>query len=351
MSFNVSSEVFAKLLREKAIACDPEFQYRVGNCYYQGVGVDINHTEDVKWYRLAAEQGHAKAQNNLGYAYQKGLGIAVDIKEAIKWYERSAKQGEATAQVHLGVCYINGEGVTQNIEEGVRLLELAADQCFWRGSLNLGEMYLTGVGVERDLKKAKEYFEKAKTEIQSSDPPRKKAKCQYIDTKIEEICVTLGKGSKEYQTEASLTRAEVFVSYAHEDRSFLNELKPHLNMLSNIAEINYWDDTCIKGGQRWDDEIKNALSRAKVAVLLISANFFSSSYIWRKEFPEILKSAKQNGTSILWLPIRSCMCDGTGILEYQSVIDPKKPLALHDAAEHDVAYTKLIKEIKNIFKI
>jgi TPR repeat protein len=38
--------------------------------YSQGLGVDQDKAEAVKWYKLAAEQGYTKAQSNLGAIYE-----------------------------------------------------------------------------------------------------------------------------------------------------------------------------------------------------------------------------------------------------------------------------------------
>ena len=43
--------------------------------YANGQGVALDHVEAVKWYRLAANQGLAKAQNELGYDYAQGRGV------------------------------------------------------------------------------------------------------------------------------------------------------------------------------------------------------------------------------------------------------------------------------------
>ena len=40
-----------------------------GVLYENGKGVPRNYAEALKYYRLAAEQGHAVAQNNLGVMY------------------------------------------------------------------------------------------------------------------------------------------------------------------------------------------------------------------------------------------------------------------------------------------
>jgi TPR repeat protein len=55
----------------------------------------------VKWYRKAAEQGDAFAQNNLGYMYQYGYGVTKDYAEAVKWYRKAAEQGDADAKANL----------------------------------------------------------------------------------------------------------------------------------------------------------------------------------------------------------------------------------------------------------
>ena len=79
-----------------------------------GRGVPQDYQEAVKWYRLAAEQGVAKAQYNLGWMYMNGRGVPQDYQEAVKWYRLAAELGHAKAQTNLGVMYENGNGVPQD---------------------------------------------------------------------------------------------------------------------------------------------------------------------------------------------------------------------------------------------
>mgnify|MGYP003730394743 CR=1 FL=1 len=46
------------------------------------------------WYRLAAEQGHASAQNNLGWMYLKGRGVRQDNTYAHMWLSLAASKGK-----------------------------------------------------------------------------------------------------------------------------------------------------------------------------------------------------------------------------------------------------------------
>ncbi len=62
--------------------------------------------EAVRYYAIAAEQGHAKAQNNLGHMYNEGWGVKKDAKQAFYWYGKAAEQGLPLAQSNYNRVYI-----------------------------------------------------------------------------------------------------------------------------------------------------------------------------------------------------------------------------------------------------
>jgi hypothetical protein len=68
----------------------------------------------VRWYRLAAEQGYARAQHELGFAYAEGRGVPEDDAEAVRWYRLAAEQGDVEAQWNLADMYENGEGIPED---------------------------------------------------------------------------------------------------------------------------------------------------------------------------------------------------------------------------------------------
>lgn len=59
-----------------------------------------DNTKAVKWYILAAEQGHSKAQFNLGVMYDNGEGVLEDYVQAYAWYNLSAAQGNEMASLN-----------------------------------------------------------------------------------------------------------------------------------------------------------------------------------------------------------------------------------------------------------
>lgn len=69
--------------------------YRKGRCVPQ------NDKKAVSWYKKAAEQGNALAQNNLGDMYLAGRGVPKDETEAVTWYKKAAEQGNEDAKKAL----------------------------------------------------------------------------------------------------------------------------------------------------------------------------------------------------------------------------------------------------------
>jgi TPR repeat protein len=64
-----------------------------------------NPAEAVKWYRRAADQGHARAQERLGHMYLTGDGVLKDEAWAAKWYGLAAHQGLDVAQWKYGILH------------------------------------------------------------------------------------------------------------------------------------------------------------------------------------------------------------------------------------------------------
>ena len=89
-----------------AKAGDAEAQYRLGEMYDWGNGVEEDDAEAVKWHRLASEQGNAVGQNKLGWMYEKGGGVEQDYILAYMWYNLAAVQGNE-----------NGKSLRNNLAE------------------------------------------------------------------------------------------------------------------------------------------------------------------------------------------------------------------------------------------
>jgi len=126
--------------------------------YYNGKGVTQDYEAAIKWYKLAAEQGYAQAQELLGEMYRNGHGVTQDYETAFKWYKLAAEQGNSIAQNNLGAMFALGHGVTQDFRAALKWYKLAAEQRFVKAQLSLGTMYFEGKGVTQDYKTAVNWF-------------------------------------------------------------------------------------------------------------------------------------------------------------------------------------------------
>ena len=158
-----------KPLAEQGLA---DAQSNLGLMYDEGKGVPQNDKTAVKWYRLAAKQGDADAQEQVeklqkkiaqlenekkpkpakqvakksptpsSADFQKGLDAAQkgDFATALREWKPLAEQGVAFAQYNLGVMYANGQGVPQNYKTAVKWYRLAAKQGLAGAQYYLGVM-------------------------------------------------------------------------------------------------------------------------------------------------------------------------------------------------------------------
>jgi len=145
-------------------------------------------------------------------------------------------------------------------------------------------------------------------------------------------------------------RNNVFVSYSHKDKKWLERVQTHLKVLKRLGiSVNLWDDTKIKPGMKWREEIKKGLAAAKVAILLISTDFLASDFISEDELPPLLKAAENDGASILSLILKPCLFTmDKKLSEFQTINDPQKPLSKLTENEQDEILVKMAKRIAEL---
>jgi hypothetical protein len=93
------------------------------------------------------------------------------------------------------------------------------------------------------------------------------------------------------------------------------------------GDAEFWDDTKIEAGADWRLEIEAALASAKVAVLLVSADFLASDFIANDELPKLLKAAEEDGATVIPLILSASRFARTPALaRFQAINPPTRPL-------------------------
>ena len=165
------------------------------------------------------------------------------------------------------------------------------------------------------------------------------------------MLVSGGGGNPPASDGGRLQRQELFISYSRKDRAFLEQFWTHLKPLETLYWLQRWDDSRIKPGAIWLEEIEQALIRAQVALLLVSPDFLASDFIQRKELPSLFDAAKKDGLTILWLPIRPCSWKRYPQIEqYQSVGSVNPTLAEMGEVERDRVMVGITDHIHDLFE-
>jgi TIR domain len=148
-------------------------------------------------------------------------------------------------------------------------------------------------------------------------------------------------------TKSPPRRRSVFISYSHEDDAFLHRLLVHLRPLERDGLLDLWSDTNIKPGDRWRDEVRRALNGARIAVLLISADFLASDFIVTNELPPLLAAAEAKGARIIPVIAKPSrfLRDDT-LARFQALNDPKQPLIRMSEADREDVYARLAESIE-----
>jgi len=149
------------------------------------------------------------------------------------------------------------------------------------------------------------------------------------------------------------TEKTIFISYAHEDKDWLDKLNPYLKVLQNEGlKINPWDDRRIAVGDKWRDEIKDNLQNAEAAILLISTPFLASDFITKNELPPLLELAKKRGLRIYCVIVGySRFTNHKELADFQTVNNPSRPLSSFQdqPAEIERIFFELSNSISNDF--
>jgi uncharacterized protein len=103
-------------------------------------------------YRSFADNGEARAQNNLCIMYSYGMGVSQDYEAAMLWCRKSADQGNPYSQYILGRMYYDpAPGASKDDVQAYKWFNLAAalaDQTKERNVRDVASAYRNSVAAK-----------------------------------------------------------------------------------------------------------------------------------------------------------------------------------------------------------
>ncbi len=140
----------------------------------------------------------------------------------------------------------------------------------------------------------------------------------------------------------------VFLSYSHLDEAWKDRVVKHLG---SVASLDLWDDRRIGAGANGRAEIETALAAASAAVLLISADFLSSTFIKDVELPTLFARRAREGVRVIPLVLRPCAwLTDPWLSTLQGRPKDGKPLVEVDENQVERDLSALAQELHELFR-
>jgi internalin A len=143
----------------------------------------------------------------------------------------------------------------------------------------------------------------------------------------------------------TMKKLNVFISYSHKDEAFKEALDTHLTMLKRSDKIATWNDRAILAGTEWDNEIKQQLANAHIIVLLVSASFLASDYIWKEELNHAMQRHENGTARIIPVFIKACDWKDAPLGKIQGLPRDAKPIG---TADNDEVWTAVAQGIRAV---
>ena len=139
----------------------------------------------------------------------------------------------------------------------------------------------------------------------------------------------------------------IFVSYSHLDDASREKLERHLAPLAR-EDVKIWFDGDIHAGEELGPEISRALRRAHLFVALISSNYLSSNYCWKKEYLRAMERRTRGTMHVVGIVLKPCDWKNTKAARFKQL--PRDGRAVTDWRSADHAYLDVTKGIRNVVK-
>ena len=113
----------------------------LGYCYEQGQGVVLNSKKAYDLYMYAAEHEYVRGYMSVASCYLNGIYVEENAAEALKWLTKAAEAGNPKAMYYCGSILENGEdGVPANTKKAKEWYKKAAAAGYAPAGAALGRM-------------------------------------------------------------------------------------------------------------------------------------------------------------------------------------------------------------------
>ena len=101
-------------------------------------------------------------------------------------------------------------------------------------------------------------------------------------------------------------RNRLFISYSHEDTKWLEAITKQLAVLQAEGLVSICNDSQLRVGEDWYQQLNEMMLGARLGLLLISAPFLSSEFVRIQEIPRLFERHAEGGMTLYPLLVEPC---------------------------------------------
>ena len=141
----------------------------------------------------------------------------------------------------------------------------------------------------------------------------------------------------------------IFISYSHKNEVLKDEFRTMIAPLEKTGGWKVWDDQWLLPGDLWNDEIMRHLSEANVIVLMLTKEFFASTYIRDNEMSKAIERHERGEALLIGIIVSDCMWEDTPLRKIQLL--PKNALAIDKHQNRDEVWKNVASVIKKAITV
>jgi len=138
-------------------------------------------------------------------------------------------------------------------------------------------------------------------------------------------------------------KARIFVSYSHrgDGPKWKARLVRHLGVFEQHHLLDVWQDGRIRVSSQWHDDIQQAMSDARLAVVLLTPEVLESEYILNTEFPFLRERQQRDKLPVFPVVCEECNWKAHDWLRATQAPNESNPLSQLSGAAQDRVFRKL----------
>lgn len=151
----------------------------------------------------------------------------------------------------------------------------------------------------------------------------------------------------------NIKKINIFISYSHKNLKYKEKLLVSLEALKQSYNIEAWHDGMINAGGNIDTNVKKALLKSHIVLLLVTDNFLASYYCMKEELEKAIEREKQGKCIVVPVMFQeSVLSETLSFFKHNRIPEDGKPIAtgFRNQSQGCTHAVNMLKEmLENIF--